>query len=101
LGCLFVLMAGFFPRIAFLVFWIARPAVVNAAFDTVIWPLLGLIFLPFTTLMYTLLWTPGIGVTGFDWVWIGIAVALDIGHYAGSAYANRDRIPGYTGSTLT
>jgi hypothetical protein len=100
-GCLFVLMAGVFPRIAFLIFWIARPAVVDAAFGTIIWPLLGLIFLPFTTLMYVILWTPGVGVTGVDWLWIAIAVVLDLGHYGGSAYANRDRLPGYTGTTST
>ena len=60
--CLFALLAGVFPRIAFAVYWIARPAVVDAAFGTFIVPLLGLIFLPFTTLMYTLLWTSGKGI---------------------------------------
>ena len=35
------------------------------------WPILGIIFLPFTTLMYVLLWTPVNGVGGFDWVWLG------------------------------
>jgi hypothetical protein len=92
--CLFAILAGMFPRIAFAVYWIARPASVNAAFDTFILPLLGLVFLPFTTLMYVILWTPGIGVTGSDWIWIGIAVLLDLGHYTASAYGNRDRIPG-------
>ena len=71
-----------------------RSAVFGGA---LIWPFLGLIFLPFTTLMYTLLYLPG-GLTGFDWVWVGIAFALDIGHYGYSAYGNRNQIPGYTGS---
>ena len=62
--CLFAILAGMFPRIAFAVYWIARPASVNAAFDTFIFPLLGLIFLPFTTLMYVILCSPGVGVTG-------------------------------------
>lgn len=92
--CLFAMLAGLFPRVAFAVYWIARPAVVSAAFDTPILPLLGLIFLPFTTLMYVLLWSPGVGVTGSDWIWIGIAFVLDLGHYSYSAYGNRDRIPG-------
>ena len=32
MGCLFVLLAGVFPRLALLIVWIARPAMVNAAF---------------------------------------------------------------------
>lgn len=92
--CLFAVLAGLFPRFAFLIFWIARPAMVNAAFDTFILPLLGLIFLPFTTLMYVLLWTPGVGLDGSDWLWLGLAAVLDLGHYTYSAYGNRDQIPG-------
>ena len=92
--CLFAILAGIFPRVAFGIYWIARPAVVDAVFGTFIWPLLGLIFLPFTTLMYTLLWNAGTGVSGSDWLWVGIAFLLDLGHYASSAYGNRDKIPG-------
>jgi hypothetical protein len=89
--CLFALLAGLFPRVAFAIYWIARPAVVDAVFGTWVWPLLGLIFLPFTTLMFTLLYTPRVGLTGWDWLWVGIALILDLGHYASSAYGNRDR----------
>ena len=42
-------------------------------------------------LMYVLLWSPN-GLTGFDWVWLALALALDIGGIAGSAYGNRDRL---------
>jgi len=92
--CLFAILAGMFPRVAFGVFWLARPAMVDAAFGTFILPLLGLIFLPFTTLMYVILWNPATGITGADWLWIGIAFVLDLGHYSASAYGNRDRVPG-------
>ena len=34
------------------------------------------------------------GITGSDWLWIGIAVLLDLGHYTYSAYGNREQIPG-------
>jgi hypothetical protein len=102
--CLFALLAGFFPRIAFGVYWIARPNVVESVWGSLIWPLLGLIFLPFTTLMYTILAfnQPGNGLSGADWIWVGIAFVLDVGHYGYSAYGNRDRIPGMSGgSTAT
>lgn len=44
MGCLFALFAGIFPRLGLFIIWIARPALVNAAFDTFIWPLLGIVF---------------------------------------------------------
>jgi hypothetical protein len=92
--CLFAFVALMFPRIAFAILWIARPLAVDATFDTVIWPLLGLIFLPFTTLLYVLLWTAGPGIAGWDWLWLAGAVFLDLGHYGATAYGNRDKIPG-------
>ena len=96
--CLFAILAGMFPRVAFAVYWIARPTVVDAVFGGIIVPLLGLIFLPFTTLMYTILWAPGLGISGADWLWIGIAFVLDLGHYGYSAYGNRDQLPGMNSS---
>jgi hypothetical protein len=91
--CLFALLAGVFPRVAFALYWIARPEVVELVYGNFIVPFLGLIFLPFTTLMYTILWSAG-GLTGWDWLWVGIALLLDLGHYGASAVGNRDRIPG-------
>ena len=93
MGCLFALGAAFFPRIMFVILWIARPVYVDAVFDTFIWPLLGLIFLPFTTLLWVLLDQPPVGVHGWDWLWIGIAVLLDLGHYV-SVAAQRNQMPG-------
>ena len=59
MGCLFVLLAGIFPRLGLFIVWVARPNQVDAAFSTWIWPLLGFIFLPFATLMYVVLWQGG------------------------------------------
>ena len=56
MGCLLAAFAGVFPRLGLFMFWILRPARVDAAFDTWILPLLGLIFLPFATLMYAVLY---------------------------------------------
>ena len=88
--CLFVLFAAFAPRLLLIFLWIARPNLVGQAFETFLIPLLGFIFLPFTTLMWLLLWAGSGGdVSGFDWVWIGIAVFLDLGHWAGGAAGRR------------
>ena len=93
MGCLFAMFAGLFPRLALFILWIARPARSDAAFDTFLWPLLGIIFLPFATLMYVLLYTPGRGLIGWDWFWVGIAALLDIGHWVASA-SQRNQLPG-------
>ena len=61
MGCLLAVFAGMFPRFALIIFWIARPERMDATFTTFLWPLLGIIFLPFTTLIYVLLWSPGHG----------------------------------------
>ena len=98
MGCLFALMAGFFPRIALFILWVARPARVDAAFDGFLIPLLGIIFLPFATLIYVLLYTPGVGLTGWDWFWVIVALVLDIGHW-GAAASQRRELPGRPGRT--
>ena len=69
MGCLFALLAGMFPRLALFIVWVARPALVSAAFSTWLIPLLGIIFLPFATLIYVILYTPGVGLTGWGWFW--------------------------------
>lgn len=93
MGCLFAMFAGLFPRLGLLIIWLARPNLIDAAFHTWIGPLLGLLFLPFTTLIYVLLYRPG-GLTGFDWFWIGLAVLFDLGHTL-TAYSQRRQVPGY------
>jgi hypothetical protein len=92
MGCLFALMAGAFPRFALFIYWVARPERFDAVFSSFIGPLLGLIFLPFATLMYAILWVPG-GLTGWDWCWVVFAGMLDVTHWAVSA-GQRNQIPG-------
>ena len=92
-GCLLAFAAAFAPRLVLIIMWIVGPRV-NAAFDTWIWPLLGLIFLPYTTIMYVLVYSPVTGVIGWDWVWIGLGLVLDIMKW-GQIANNRRQIPGY------
>lgn len=91
MGCLFAIFAGFFPRIGLLVVWFARPNLFSAAFQNLILPALGLVFLPFTTLLYVVMWSPGVGVAGWDYVWLVLALLLDLSSYGGTGYANRER----------
>jgi len=94
MGCLFVMFAALAPRLGVFLIWLARPQLVDAAFDTFIIPLAGIIFLPFTTLMYVVLWS-ATGLSGFDWVWLFLAFLIDIGGLGASAWGNRDRAGGF------
>ncbi len=94
-GCLFAMGAAFFPRLALLFVWLFTPLVNRAFQSTFLLPLLGIIFLPFTTLMYVLVYNPVVGVTGWGWLLVVLGLVLDISSYSSSAYTNRNRIPGY------
>jgi len=96
MGCLFALFGGLFPRLALLIFWIARPALIDVAFNTFILPLLGIIFLPFTTLIYVIVYVPGVGLTGLGLFWVILALVLDISHW-GASYTQRNQVPGVRG----
>ena len=100
--CLFLFIAAAFPRLGTILLWIARPVMVNAAFNNR-WliPIAGIIFLPFTTLMYVILWQPAGLLTGWDWFWLVLAVIIDISHWSSSAYQGRNYIPGYSASYPT
>ena len=92
-GCLLAMTAAFAPRVVLGIMWIFGPRM-NAAFDTWIWPLLGLIFLPYTTIMYVLVWSPVLGVIGWDWLWVGLGVMLDLMKW-GQIFNYRLDIPYY------
>ncbi len=97
MGCLLAMFGGLFPRLGVLIIWIARPALVDAAFNTFILPLLGIIFLPFTTLIYVIVYVPGVGLTSWGLFWVILALVLDVGQL-GASYTQRNQIPGARGA---
>ena len=99
--CLLALFAAFFPRVALLIVWLARPIFITNAFgNSFLVPVLGIIFLPFTTLFYVLFYRAGVGVAGWEWVWIGIAFLIDLSHWFGT-YTQRSAAARYTGGVPT
>ncbi len=91
--CLFTVLLVLGPRAAIVVWWLTDPAVWSRAFDTFLWPFVGFIFVPWTTLMYVLV-SPG-GVDGLDWAWLALALFGDLAMHGGGAYGNRDRMDAY------
>ncbi len=87
--CFWTVLVFLGPRAGILVWWLLQPARWQAAFTSVLWPLLGFIFLPWLTLAYVLVW-PG-GIVGFDWVILGLGLLADIAMWSGGGYGNRDR----------
>ena len=79
------------PRFGFLIYWLTPYGRLHTlvAFNTWVWPLLGLIFLPWTTLTYTLLYRPSGMFFGFDWVWLGLAFVADLSAFAAGAASRR------------
>ena len=99
-GCLTAFVAAF-SRIILLMFWISRPVAWNAAFESAIWPCLGFLFLPFTTLMYVWLIQGAGTIQGIDWLWLILAILVDVANLGTAGYANRNRVPGYSSDTVT
>jgi hypothetical protein len=79
-----------------LIFWLfpAGQAKVNLAFKEFNLPwlvgILGLIFAPWTVLMYVIIFP----LVGFDWIWLGLGIMADVASYIGG-YHNRKQVPYY------
>ncbi len=80
--CLVALLALLAPRIT-IVLLVILSDYIGDAYNTVIWPLLGFFFFPFTTLAYAFAINEAGSVTGFHLVLVIIAVLLDLGSMGG------------------
>jgi hypothetical protein len=89
-GCLVVLLGSAFPRIALVITWRFTKRV-DIAFDGWALPLIGLIFLPYTTFFYVLAYAPIAGVSAIGWVFVAFGLFLDLGSYLGSGKYGRER----------
>ena len=99
-GCLLALGASVMPRAIYLLVWLINPTIVSQAFSgNWIWPTLGVIFVPYTTIMYTIVWNPaGIGLWG--WLMVLLGVWLDVAKW-GQIYNNRQQVPYYPAAEET
>ena len=89
MGCLFLLIMMISPRLGIIFLW-AFTNFVQRSFDTWIWPLLGLIFLPWTTLLYILVAAPAGGISFWGWLFVALGLLNDIAAHA-HEYASRNQ----------
>jgi hypothetical protein len=82
------------PRFGIIFWWLIEPGRWDRAFSSFIWPALGFVFLPWTTLMFVAV-APNGAVVGWDWFWLAFAFLADFMTLAGGGYTNRGRMPGY------
>lgn len=88
--CLVGLSALFFPRIILFLVWLLGNGWLQESFQTVLFPVLGFLFLPLTTLAYAWAWHSGDGsIQGVGIVVIVIAVLVDIGMVGGGSAGTR------------
>jgi hypothetical protein len=86
--CLVIFALIFSPRIVMILWWLLDTARWAATFDGPLLPILGFVLAPWTTLMYVLV-APG-GLTVLDWLWMAVAVVVDLGAIGGGASRRRE-----------
>lgn len=90
MGCLLIILSLFAPRIVLFLVWLFGGNYLSAPFSTWLWPVLGFIFMPLTTLAYAFSWhQSGGNVTGGWIVLIVVAVLVDLGMLGGGAHSAR------------
>lgn len=86
--CLFLILIFFGPRLAAIAWWLMRPSYFSLVFNGWLWPVLGIIFLPWTTLTYAAVGLGGI--TTFEWFILIFAFLVDLAAYSGGVYRQRN-----------
>ena len=89
--CLLVILLLAFPRIALaLLFFFSN--YLERAYDGLILPLLGFVFLPLTALAYAWMVNAGRPTEGINLLILVVAVVIDVGGLGGSKYHRRRRL---------
>lgn len=75
------------PRAGLVVWWLLDPGRFGSAFASLLVPLLGFLFLPWTTIAYLVVFPGGIGLLG--WLLILIGLLADLSGYGGGVRSRR------------
>ena len=92
MGCLLMsLTALLLPRVLMFFIWLLTDWFTRA-FETTLWPVLGFLFMPYTTLAYMATMLNAGSITGG---WLGlviVAVLVDIGNWGGGGRSYHRRV---------
>lgn len=89
--CFIMLIAYFFPRLVIAILALFTNYM-SAAYQTLLWPLLGFLFLPYTTLGYAFAMNQNNGsVSGLYLVIMIVCVLVDLGVLGGGEKVRRQR----------
>ncbi|MCL4741946.1 MAG: hypothetical protein KJZ54_07040 [Phycisphaerales bacterium] len=89
--CLVAAIAFFFPRLA-IVLLVIFSDYIGQAYQTVLWPLLGFLFAPYTTLAYAFSIHSNGSVSGIYLLLVVVAVLVDLGVVGGGGASAKARI---------
>jgi hypothetical protein len=86
--CVLVLLAFLGPRLVIFLLWLFTNYM-SRAFDAFLWPILGFLFLPWTTIAFAIAQNELGGPNGVGLLVIVIGFLLDIGVLGGGARGRR------------
>ena len=86
--CVLILLGFFTPRIVLMILWLFTNYLTRA-YETYVWPTLGFVFLPATTLAYAIAQNEFGGLNGLGLVVLIIGFLVDIGLLGGGARGRR------------
>jgi len=97
--CLGVLLLGGAPRLALALWWFMFPSRITETFaawtagtpavPVWVWPLAGILLMPWLTIAYV--WVAPGGITGIEWAILFVALLFDLGTHGGSGREARRR----------
>ena len=82
--CILVLLALVGPRLVLVLLWLFTNYL-GRAFETFLWPLLGFVFLPWTTIAYAIAQNELGGLSGLGLIVVVLGLLADIGVLGGGA----------------
>jgi hypothetical protein len=88
--CFIALFAYFFPRVILVFVWLFSDYL-GRAYQTLLWPLLGFVLMPMTTLAYAFAINANGSVTGIYAFLMVIAALADLGTHGAGPAARRRR----------
>jgi hypothetical protein len=92
MGCFIAIIALMLPRVALVLVFLLTPWLA-VAFDHWLWPLLGLVFAPYTTLAWTATALNTGGDITLGWgILLAVAALADVGHWGGGYKSHRRRV---------